>query len=60
MRSEVAGELVVSGIVNVQVQWVETVTVLHHCVKNTEPLTLLASKIGKIEICNCKVNQNPP
>ena len=39
--AEVAGELVVSGVVNVQVDWVETVTVLHHCVKNTEPITLL-------------------
>ena len=39
--AEVAGDLVVSSVVNVQIQGVETVTILHHCVKNTEPLTLL-------------------
>ena len=39
--AEVAGDFVVSGVVNVQVQGVETVTVLHHGVQHTEPLTLL-------------------
>ena len=39
--AQVTGRLPVPGVVNVQVQRVETATVLHHRVKHTEPLTLL-------------------
>ena len=39
--AQVTGRLLLPGVVNVQVQWVETATVLHHRVKQTEPLTLL-------------------
>ena len=39
--AQVTGRLLLPGVVNVQVQRVETATVLHHRVKHTEPLTLL-------------------
>ena len=39
--AEVAGFLAVPGVVNIQVERVEAVTVRHHGVKHTEPLTLL-------------------
>ena len=42
---EVAGLTVPPGAVNVQVQRVETPAVSHHAVKQTEPLTLLQTRL---------------
>ena len=39
--AEIAGELAVPGIVNVQVERVEAATILHNRVKHTKSLTLL-------------------